>query len=825
MTVIARFSYADKYLDLTTGNYRLDESFVPPTAVLEPLMTSGGMRDRYSGGRKFDQRSSNAGYALPIQVRGVSRAEMQSAKNRLQRFLLLAGQGNTPLYFEYADSPLTVEPTWGQTGATRRFEIVHAQPFQADAQWGIGTIRNRLELVMISCTLRPFALGQPQRLADGRYGILEDTVGTTDAASRGVIVARGTTNLITNPVFGHATDFDNDWTASSSKLVASSTRNPDYVLFGDTAVSLTNVDTTDHWFYQSPTLLGTDYVISFYAKLPDGGAVTSLIVEPFVEDNVGNPTVLAAVYESVGNGWYRVWAAFATGLSVGSNFGVLVPPAVRVHIDGVQLELGYFPSSLCYGDMIDSAWSSGYNDSSSARTTGQLKLPVSVLNPGEGAMRYVFRVAATEANYNLGGVTLPVVFESYDGSGVTLRLRFNAGNWQLTVGGADTNAAAAFTVGDVIVAHVVWSAAATKVYIDGALTITTNDTPIEYVGDLYIGTDHTGAVTTCGNFAFLDMAIFDEELDATQVTADYTAVAAAIEIDDFRMGLCPPPYLLTRGGDGVIEGCDDTTHQNWAIAGSIPGDVDALTRYEIETDVTTSNPTRMYLARVHLTFPSNVVRPGGATPQWYSDYNFFADANASGGEYITTVTTTSMDTIAGVGSYRPDLAVGRIHVFVRIKGTSGAYTLYAAPMGATGGESVYGSQRALSVTTSWRLFYVGSISIQNYIADLASIGAGLGGYTAPGQSLDIDYVFTPNGELMELRTPGGVVGGTVVIENGRAYTKSPTTGIQTDPYQVLGDKAELVPGFNYVWVLYGPEDDIDNEATMTVTVTPRWGGL
>jgi hypothetical protein len=255
-----------------------------------------------------------------------------------------AGDQSTPLYFEFnPNDDVGFEPLWGQYGANYKYEVVFAKSPQLPG-YPFESIRSGLlPRINLSLEIKPYALGLQQRVGSAIGGILEDTIGTTDGISRGVIIPEATTNKMTNPIFGHGT-WNNTWT-NGANLTDTENTDPKFITHGKSSAKLVCTG-AGNTFTQSINVGNTNtHELSCYAKLPDGGVVSSTQV---VLSYGGSQTT---TYTLIGDGWYRLTVS-VTGVAAGTVTGVIVASGYTVYVDGFQIEEKAYATPMAHGDLL-----------------------------------------------------------------------------------------------------------------------------------------------------------------------------------------------------------------------------------------------------------------------------------------------------------------------------------------------------------------------------------------------------------------------------------------------------------------------------------------
>jgi len=235
-----------------------------------------------------------------------------------------------------------------------------------------GTTQNVLEATL-TLTCLPYGVGKPPFLAEGtgwyRYNENND-----------LHIWAGTTNLLLNPSFEHAT-YLTDWAASAASLTTACeyerVHQPrDTITFQ--GCRLCNTDAAlNRWLYSTKTLTAANYALSCYAYT-DGGAVTSADLALYA-GTAGGETIIATTYTADPDnpGWYRLTptAGYFTADAVARVEGVVVYPGKTVIVDNFQLELAPAATPLALGDQGPGlAYSGTVHNSTSVRTAGQWRM-------------------------------------------------------------------------------------------------------------------------------------------------------------------------------------------------------------------------------------------------------------------------------------------------------------------------------------------------------------------------------------------------------------------------------------------------------------------
>lgn len=822
----ARFRRGTKVLWLD-GRERLGlrPDFVPPTTLIEPVVAGGTSANRYGGSELVGRRAANYDFPFTVQALGASNAECERAIQDLDLFLQAAGDKWEPTYFEWwPDSAVAFEPIWGQFGAFLRLEVVHGSARKLPG-YGTASTKERVIQATVALQTRPHALGQRQLLATAGGGILQDRIGLTDGASRGVIVPEATTNKMTNPIFGHST-WNNGWTADADLIVSQNT-NPEFLLPGTTSSAKITSRNTGQEFYQFINLGNTNnHAFSCYVKLPDGGVVSSTQVELFYF--LGTVTT---TYRHVGNGVYLL-TGNSTGSASSRNTGIQVKNGYTIYLLGYQVEEKDYVTPLCWGDLMGHAWTGTAHASTSTRTAAELSIPATpkTYNHGNGTIRVVWRPSRAST---AGGDS--ILFAG-DTGGLVLQYDTAPGRFELQDFANDANSAnMAFAAYDTFVFHAVWDGgAALKLYINGALAATGGAayTPTSVLpANINIGS--TNVPNTHANGTFMDFAIYDRAMTAAEALADYNNIAQVV--NDGQQ-LMPIPGFWTKDADNVTDNCDDSSRDNWGVAFGIPGSAPAVTEFDLTRSFNSTNETVI----------SNIVCDEFLSPDRtvLFDLSGTANANSSGGAYESQA-------IGGVpctfyGSSLEDreyliLAGKEVYCLTRAGVTIGAHEFSIGfRFGIGSSAAIISNFRDLIMitgagATTFRLYRSSPLVLptaERLFLDSLDLTDALQRYQISiGDTAlitcNVDYfAFLPR-PLMVLSPRHATGSGTqsILVQGRRAIAY--VSGTPEAICDLRGDAIELVPGQLNILVSLHGDSSINPDVTYTMTynqvhVTPRW---
>lgn len=783
--------------------------FVPP-ATVEAAQISMGTALNARGGRLNGRKPQVRDWTFSVRIVGSSEADIQAAARSLKAMLALAGDETEPLYLAYKANSDTPEPLWGQFGALLRYEVLNATVEFGD-DYARGTRRARALVATITLTIQPYALGKQQRLCTATGGIVEDTIGSADGLSRGVIVPGTTTNLFTNPVFGHAT-WNNGWSSGAGMTAAQNTDDDFLMIPGATNSAKLLAAGGTRVFYQALTATVATYTLSSYVKKEDSSAVTAADCRLYFDNNLVTTT-----YTGIGNGIYRL--SYTGTASAGlTNYGIGVADGRVVYCNGFQVENTGFTTPLCFGDALGCSWTGTAHASTSTRTPAFLKLALASddWSNAEWTMRIIWRAGC--ASTQLGT-------SYFFDLGSTFHLRFDTTNDELILrdgtNQATSAAGQAFALNEVVVFYATAKPGTGLVlYRNGTSLATANTyTPIAPPASIYFGTDTSGANPIYGTFMGID--IFPRALSTTEVANDYANIAP-LAADGRRVSAIP--WLWTKDGDNVVDNCDDSTRDNWCVVGGIAGSVEALTEIKAALD---STPGGYFFVLSKCGYNHFMVPIDAKV---YADQGGVADANSSGGAYSTNYDLSAADaniSSPAFSTYRE--WKGSVHFFARLFKSAGAgTTVNLVPVISHGYASMFGNEKTVSVDGTMRMYYLGHIPIGEVQINLYDyvrqrIYPKILGKQAT-VTLNVDFsMFIPNASVIYVPTA-------ITASNSLLIVDGVVTEIASDYLygyrSAFGDKIELSPSeFNFLFVIsaaMGGAHTITHTATLSVRITPRW---
>jgi hypothetical protein len=784
-------------LNLNSGRYAVTAPFAPPAVALVPLMAGGTSANRWGGAERAGLGAVNREWTFGLHLRNcTSSAEVRAAAADLAYMLSLAGDPDQPLYlFFKPDSNISAEPMWGQAGVY--YEIAHADPpdlppggfFQFQKGKAYPNVR-------VSCSIRPFARGKTQAAGSATGGVLEDTLGTVDGQSRGVIVPRATTNKMTNPVFGHAT-WNNSWTTDAN-LASSQETNPELVLFGASSARLTAVNTTSIAFTQNINVGNTNtHTLSCYVRLPDG-------TQPSGSDmTLYYGAAQTTSFYSVGNGWWRAVSASFAGVAAGTASGVAVFNKHTVIVDGFQLEELSFETPLAWGDLLGCAWTGTVHASTSTRTAARLSVPsAKVLTMGQGTIRVVWKAPYVSTIGN----------DMYLFHVTTLNAFYQASSDKFAFGDGTNSALTAvqtFSAGDIFVFHFVYGSNGLVIYQDGA-SAATNATysPAALGASFFIGTDESSALHGYG--PFLDVTTWDVAFTAAEALADYNNVAPLVA-DDQRVGAIP--WLWTFDGDNVIDTLYNGTAWNSFVVGGVPGSAPAQTAVKITGSAAISGFSSIWFG----VLPADIHIPLS---------NFFEEQTGTS-SIGTSLGTTSKQISLPPYHFYTRMQGREWHLFAPCSTAGTGLSLAAALVYTSGGvEAIINEAIGVDADGTNRTFWTRAIVLRrlrqvyptNLLFQVAYDLALYASHSGGTADLTVDKLFLVPRPLTRVEMPH-TTSETILHFSGPNAQITTTTGdVPEELAYVRGDEFELFPAvYNHVITVQG--DPVRAySATLTFTI-------
>lgn len=825
MALTVKLMRGARVLNLNSGRYTVASGFAPPATQLSPRMAAGTSANRHGGAVRVGVSAVNRPWSFGVNVRAASPAEVTRALADLAYMCSLAGDEDEPLYlFFKLDANLSSAPTWGQDG--HYYELAHAAVPQPGSGATLAHTRGLASMgVTVACEVKPYAIGQRQRVMSGIGGLLEFDWGAADGQSRGLLVGESATNKMTNPIFGHST-FSNGWTASN--VIASQNTDPRYVLFGLNSVRL--IATGSPGTYTQSINVGNTnahYIVA-YVKKPDGSAVTTSDVV------IHYGSAQSSTVQALGDGWYMVWAS-PNGVASSTATGVSIPADKEVYLAGVTcVERTNYPVHMAHGDLLGCAWTGTAHDSTSTRTAGRVRLPsAGLFSTGHGTLRIAVlpwigsgQMSGLDCYlFSFGSSNMRALWQN---SGGELRWRF--------IGSDNSNAAnsnaTTFTRDVPLVFHFVWGDDALVIYLNGTAIATDASglAPTALGTYLYLGSDDSAANHFPG--VFQDLTAWDVSLTAAEVLADYNNLSPVIA-DGQRVSAIP--WLWTNDGDDTVDSYYNGTAFNTFVCGGIPGSAPATTSLKI----TESTALRgIWLGRLASKRP---IPPS----VFFEDQSGTSTTSADVGSAVQTVSVAAGSGGSSIQLEIPnrfyDLFQGHEWtMFVRLSDASTGLSIRQWLLYTGGGVAGYESewQSASLADSTRRLFKtrpltypiqkrIYGVSPNVWVTNAAALAMDRSGSTG---NVSVDYIFVMPGPITHIDLPNAT-SETILFVDGR-YVQVATTvnEILEEAAYLYGDEFELLPNaYNQVVCAIGGigvSSTITHAFTVTtLLVRPRYALL
>jgi hypothetical protein len=807
MPISLQFARGSSTFDLSTAPYSVGFDFTPP-AVNNTYNISGGTSANISGGGSLiGSRANDRALSFTVRIMATNINEAGSYVRRLAGFV--KAQTNDTLYLDYREDTSIPVPLWGQFGAPLRYEVVTCDVGNIDENYGLSGAR--AFFVTVTMEIKPLAVGLRQKLINATGGLFEDTYGTADGTARGLGISESTTNKMTNPVFGSST-YITGWTSS----VETVTKNTDsrYVLPGLLQSAKVIAIGANNVFYQVINAGNTNkHSFSAYVMLPDGGTPTNADVLIWYN------TALSTTFKNLGNGLWLAYADNVSGINAATLTGVVVLSGRTCYLLGYQMEEKAYHTPLSYGDLLGNSWSGTAHASTSIRAAAvcQVARTDDYLSMAQGAVNVIWNPYYANT---FGAVEYFFAVVKTDFTVYSLQAYFQQADdkFYLTDGvNTISTAAQTFAAGDVIVLTFVWGPAGLAIYKNGvsaASGVTYTAPAVVNSALLAIGHANTGAQN---NGTLLGFDVYATQLTQTQVTAIYAAASAIV---DGGGRVSTIPWLWTKDGDGIVDNCDDSTRDNWCVAGGVPGNIQADTLFNMKL----SSARQLYISNLHT---KTFINP---TLYLYKELSGTADANSSGGAYLTQFGDAAVGQLLNAAAMI-ELAGKEFAAVSRVKAAAAGVYLSAYSQFGTLGVSSAG---ALGInTTDFSLIVSKFLGFQDFAKVLQSgdivpnspqIGASF--VCTSSCNIYIDYVsplFRPCAKI--------TASSTGVILTGADITDYSTTGnlLTAGGIAFTGDVVELFPEKNNTLMSYMGNSTstsvITDTLTHAISVTPRYALL
>lgn len=811
---IARLSCNGASLNLLSAPYSLGDDFVPPSTVPAYNLTVGTSANRYGGGVLVGSKANNIEWSFTVRILGSTTQYIEAAARRLSAFLKQAG----PVWLEF--SSFDVEPLWGQT--LGRYEIVTGDVYLGD-EYTDSRLRTMANRARVELNIKPYRYGIQQRLASALGGVWLDTLGTGNGEARGLRVPEATTNKAKNPVISTGRALAVSWTEGAN-LIVSDLIDKRYRFPGSVyATLIISKSAVGNTFTESIAAGNANkHSISGLFYRPDGGAVTSSDVQMYYGG------ALATTFRSLGNGLYLGYSDNFDGVAGATATGIVVPAGRSVIFLGYQLEEKAYHTPICFGEMLGCAWTGTAAASTTTRTAGRVRLAVAsdtfVNNLWAVHFAWIPDYASTAAGdrylFSLGAANIRCTFTAADDK-INLLDNTNTAS----------TAALTFSASDVLEVLAVGGNSGLAVYVKNHTTGTTySGTNATYTvpaaaSYIYIGTDDSAANHAGGIFPLFET--YNDDLTSAQNTALQAALSAILTAGGHVGDI---PWLWTKDGDNTVDNCNDSTRDNFCVCHGIPGTAAADTEYYLNLDPIAGLGTHWIGNRIERDFWRNPVT------NFWSEGGATAEATNCNGDYF--------DINNGAGSYfvealprKPKSLTGKAHYFIRAKSEVGTQSLSCVPGYLTNTSAKDGSTLSLSMDTSYRLWYLGSMEIvSNPLIAEEFYTLSLFVVMTPGaHDFRMDFATCITGPLLKItcNVYSGAAGvGYVAAAPSSLLINGMTANYYSTCYYptATGDVINLEPGaYNTLQSLigsHGATHDLDAPLVYAyVKITPRWSLL
>lgn len=809
---------------------RLAPDFAPPGVNVASVISSGTMRNKFSGGQVTSRKYDDRGLTLSLQSisNEQSATKTHNALNDLESFLLNALMDDSEkLYFRFSPSDsVPYTPKWGQLFRNYEVKELIGSGIQRNLYLR-ADIKEKFVVAQIPLLVAPFATGERQQVGSATGGILEHSWATENGLSRGLIIPSLSRNEIANPIFGHTT-YNTGW-ADGADLTDIENTDKKYILFGSSSAKLHATGSANNYYRAMVTAVDTStQTMSVYCKRSDNGVVDGNVVTL--------EYATAAVtenYQAVGDGWYRVWAN-VTGVAASEEFDIYVADEYTIFVDGVQFEDTGFPTPLIYGDLLDCAWVSTAHNSDSTRTSAKWSIAANNLfSVEQGTITIDWMADHASASRGGDGYIFYI--------GANFYLRWDAGTteWIFATSATEvsTTSGASYSAGDIIQFTCVYGPGRTELYINGSAvnTLDTAYSPNTARTTFYLGS--TSTPNQYGWGTFLSLFVVDEMLTAAEVSNHYTNTSQyTTGGDGFGQCLNPIPWLWTDDGDDTVDNCYDGERENWCVAGGVPGNVQAKTEWFLDIDdAAFADDEALYLS----VQPSSYSNSISKNTDLFTDHAGVADGGSCGGEYLNrSVDSTTEAFSGGMDLDLYDQQGDDYYVYIRcidaganlqirLKAIEGLVTTYASDW-----------QDVVPDAATFKAFLLGPINIsyEQFSPDLllsaGGIICGLLRTTGGASNVGIDYVAAIRNPLkIFMDTSMSSRAFLIIDKTARRVTNTKSGGayISHDTPQITGKTQNLaVNVFNFVWSFIGDNTNanvITRTLKYTIHVTPRWSLL
>jgi hypothetical protein len=326
----------------------------------------------------------------------------------------------------------------------------------------------------------------------------------------------------------------------------------------------------------------------------------------------------------------------------------------------------------------------------------------------------------------------------------------------------------------------------------------------------------------------LGAGTYDRAMTATEVANHYAQINQVVSGGDgFGQAYSQLPWFWTKDGDNVLDWYDDSTHDNFGVAGGISGNVEAETEYYLTTS--TANRSIIMCINDHDNFIKDTL---------FADEQNDVHAGALNGQSddatVNTTPTANSDwqiSITNQVSALENKPVWLLHTLID-DGTANLQGAVLCFVGA-GGVTLISDYRSYTPhTATYKQFILGPVFIPKLsLTDYTSLPViifqvYLKRTTGSGAvSLDTTQVLV--GKMAWLYVSGSYSVASLLVKG--KTVKGFTSGNVINEIGVYrgGDPLDLVPGkLNHIYAFMGDDAGAVNyTSTVTFTkifITPLW---
>lgn len=602
-----------RQVDLTGSNISfLQDGFSPGSGAYTPTyINSVPGRD---GNSLLTSRRENANVSITYHIKaGETAARISQIQREVNEFALYAraceerNEGQKVwLAFRLYDKLDLPEPVLGNLSSYMRVISLDVPGWSEQIHLG-GALEQGFALGMVAnLVLAPYG-----ELADQQAGLAEGNIqehydGTFIGYDETYFSEMSTSNGSKHFYYNNGSAWNNGWTASGALDATQETRNG-YTASFNSAAYLTNSDSTDEEYTCTTSALVTaDHWFSCLARKVDGSAVSSSDFQLYI-----GGSAITTTYEAINkldhtSGWYWCYGSYSA-TSGSLTLGVQVKSGKSIIVDNLYLQAKNSASSerpLWPGHPYQNL---GHNLVSNRHESeeGKIQFTMPYALGDQFTISGWFKpmwdsypnVTSTD-NLHLfefidsGGLSQNIIKAYYDVSAGNLVLyrRFN--------GTSSTNSySTTFNFDQWYHIAVVQDGLSCYLYLDNTVRCTVSSLAgasfsngTFYLGNEGSGTDANGAACEC---VFDGWRIWSEVFSSTVRTNVYSQ-ESPVKAAYGKLGTLP--YIWSSDRKGSLKQTEAASpDDNYVVIGGIPGDVDALCRYEVALTATGTQANQLWL--------------------------------------------------------------------------------------------------------------------------------------------------------------------------------------------------------------------------------------